>query len=242
MGKSDDTTTFTIGELARRFSLNVRTLRYYESVELLSTPARSAGGYRLYTAADEERLRFVLQAKRVGFSLDEIREIIRLGQHGKACDYVRDTLSRHVERVEAQIAELQAVHGELSSLQAAWQEPDNNCSADGRLCRLIEEWSSAAPTDKENKPMTTGKRQVEVFIAGCPLCEPVVELVQRVACTDCEVTVHNIKDDAGAAERAKAAGVVRVPMVLIDGKPAECCTSSGAITEEGLCAAGIGMG
>jgi DNA-binding transcriptional MerR regulator len=240
MGKSDDTTTFTIGALAARFGLNVRTLRYYESLGLLSAPARSAGGYRLYTAADEERLCFILQAKRVGFRLDEIREIIRLGQHSNACDYVRDTLSRHVERIEVQIAELQAVRGELSALQAAWQEPGKGDSADGRLCRLIEEWSAVIPTDKENEIMTTGKRQVEVFTAGCPLCEPVVELVQRVACSGCEVTVYNIKDEAGAAERAKAAGVLRVPMVLVEGKPAKCCTSSGAVTEEGLRAAGLG--
>src|SRR5947209_12107305 len=73
MGKSDDTITFRIGELARRLGLNVRTLRYYESIGLLSRPARSGAGYRLYTSADEERLSFVLQAKRVGFSLSPTR-------------------------------------------------------------------------------------------------------------------------------------------------------------------------
>lgn len=87
--------------------------------------------------------------------------------------------------------------------------------------------------------MATGKRQVEVFTAGCPLCEPVVELVKRVACSSCDVTVYNTKDDPKAADRAKAAGVTRVPMVLVDGRPAACCVS-GPVTEEGLRAAGIG--
>ncbi len=82
-------------------------------------------------------------------------------------------------------------------------------------------------------------RKVEVFTAGCPLCEPVVEMVQRLACDRCDVTVHNLKDDPQAAEHAKAAGVQRVPMVLVDGKPAECC-QVGAVTEAGLRAAGIG--
>ena len=90
--------------------------------------------------------------------------------------------------------------------------------------------------------MATGKRKVEVFTAGCPLCDPVVKLVQEVACDSCDVTVYNVKDDTQAAERAKAAGVNRVPLVLVDGKPAECCTSSGAVMEEGLRAAGIGVG
>ena len=87
--------------------------------------------------------------------------------------------------------------------------------------------------------METGKRQVDVFTAGCPLCDPVVEMVKRMACASCEVTVYNMKDDARAAHRAKAAGVTRVPMVLADGKPASCCTA-GPVTEEGLRAVGIG--
>jgi len=86
------------------------------------------------------------------------------------------------------------------------------------------------------------KRQVEVFTAGCPLCEPVVQLVKQVACDNCEVTVHNMSEPQAAA-RAQAAGVNRVPMVLVDGKPADCCGgNSGPVTEQGLRAAGVGAG
>lgn len=52
-----------IGELAKRLGLNVRTIRYYESISLLAKPARTEGGYRLYSEADAEKLRFILQAK-----------------------------------------------------------------------------------------------------------------------------------------------------------------------------------
>ncbi len=86
MDTTDDKTAFKISELAKRLGLNVRTLRCYESIGFLRNPPRSEEGYRIYTASDEERLCFVLRAKRVGFSLVEIREIIRLSQHGKACD------------------------------------------------------------------------------------------------------------------------------------------------------------
>ena len=90
--------------------------------------------------------------------------------------------------------------------------------------------------------MADGKRQVEVFTAGCPLCDPVVKLVQQVACGGCEVTVHDLRSNAEAAERLRAAGVARAPAVLVDGKPAQCCSGSGAVTEEGLRAAGVGAG
>ena len=62
---------FKIGELAKRFGVNVRTLRYYEEIGLLPA-ARLESGYRTYSEADAQRLRFVLKAKRAGFSLEEI--------------------------------------------------------------------------------------------------------------------------------------------------------------------------
>lgn len=238
MEKNRTQHTLKIGELARRFGMKVSALRYYEDIGLLSA-GRTENGYRLYSEADAERLGFVLQAKRVGFTLEEIQEVIRLGQHGKACGYVRQTLARHLVAIDAKIKELESVRAELSALNAEWQEPGQGCTNDGRLCTLIEEWSSLSPEQKEVEAMTTGKQTVEVFTAGCPLCDPVVEMVKHVACSNCAVTVYNIKDDANAQERAKAAGVTRVPMVLVDGKPASCCMS-GAVTEEGLRAAGIG--
>ena len=61
----------------------------------------------------------------------------------------------------------------------------------------------------------------------------------RLACPSCDVTVYNVKDDPQAAARAKAANVQRLPMVLVDGKPADCC-QVGPVTEAGLRAAGIG--
>ena len=241
MGDARNETTLKIGELAKRFGLNVRTLRYYETRGLLPASRRTSG-YRIYSEADAERLSFVLQAKRVGFSLEEIGEILRLGRHGKACGYVRGKLSEHIARVDAEIAALQNLRAELIRAQEAWDGPEGG--ARGTVCGLIEGWASASPvtTNKESRPMATEKRKVEVFTAGCPLCDPVVKLVQQVACSGCEVTIHDLRHNPEAAERLKAAGVERVPMVLVDGKPAGCCTSSGVVTEEGLRAAGIGAG
>jgi len=61
-----------IGELARRSGCNVETVRYYERIGLLPTPARTAGGYRLYETADVRRLMFARRARELGFTLEEV--------------------------------------------------------------------------------------------------------------------------------------------------------------------------
>ena len=82
------------------------------------------------------------------------------------------------------------------------------------------------------------KRGVEVFTAGCPFCEPVVQLVQELACPDCEVTVHDVRE--AGAETAREYGVTRVPTVVVDGTIAACC-QTGPVSPEQLQAAGIGQ-
>ena len=130
-----------IGELARRLGLNVQTLRYYEGLGILEPASRTECGYRLYSEADERLLRFVLQAKRIGFSLDEIGEMVRQRREsGPPCDYVRDTLHRHLEALDAKIAELQQLRAELVAAEAAWQGSD--AGADGIVCGLIEGWTT----------------------------------------------------------------------------------------------------
>lgn len=81
------------------------------------------------------------------------------------------------------------------------------------------------------------KRQVEVFTAGCPVCEPAVHLVQELACPDCEVTVHDLRQRG--VEKVHEYGIKTVPAVVVDGRLVSCCENSGPQTEE-LEAAGIG--
>ncbi len=85
----------------------------------------------------------------------------------------------------------------------------------------------------------TDKRTIEVFSAGCPACEEAVELVNRVACESCEVSVLDMKD-SGVAERAKSLGIHSVPAVVVDGKLADCCAGRGP-DEATLRAAGLGV-
>ena len=83
------------------------------------------------------------------------------------------------------------------------------------------------------------KRTVEVFSAGCGVCEEAVSLVKRIACGSCEVLVLDMQDDQ-VAERAQRLGIRAVPAVVIDGELAACCKDSGPI-ESALRAAGLGQ-
>lgn len=82
------------------------------------------------------------------------------------------------------------------------------------------------------------KRRIEVFSAGCPVCHAAVDLVHRLACDSCEVSVLDM-NDIDVARRARALGVRSVPAVAIDGVLASCCAGSG-VEEQALRAGGIG--
>lgn len=85
----------------------------------------------------------------------------------------------------------------------------------------------------------TGKRKIEVFSAGCFVCQEAIEMVKRNACEFCEVTVLDM-NDSNVADRAKQLGVRSVPAVVIDGKLADCCAGRGP-DEATLKAAGLGQ-
>jgi hypothetical protein len=84
----------------------------------------------------------------------------------------------------------------------------------------------------------TQKRKVEVFTAGCPVCQDVVDTVNDLVCPDCDVTMYNLNKNEGV-EEAKAYGVTALPSVAVNGQLLECC-KRGPITREELQTAGIG--
>lgn len=83
------------------------------------------------------------------------------------------------------------------------------------------------------------KRKVEVFVAGCPVCDETVKLIERIACPSCDVQVLDTHE-GDVAERAKTLGIRSLPAVVVDGKLADCCAGRGP-DEAALRAAGIGQ-
>lgn len=82
------------------------------------------------------------------------------------------------------------------------------------------------------------KRRIEVFSAGCKVCDETIEAIRQGACPSCEIIVHDMKT-IDVAARAKALGIRSVPAVVIDGRLASCCAGRG-VDQAALRAAGLG--
>jgi len=137
-----------IGKLARRLGINPKTIRYYEALGLMPRPARTPAGYRIYTEEDAERLAFILRARTLDFSLDEIKEILALRDRGEPpCPYVLQRIQEKIEQVDRKIEQLQRLKNELEALRAqAAAIPPEEIAAKGRICHILEN-RQAAETD-----------------------------------------------------------------------------------------------
>lgn len=106
-----------IGELARQAGVPIDTVRYYERQQLLPTARRSAGGYRVFSETDLTRLQFIRRAKALGFSLDEIADLLRFSdQRGQDMAQIRGSAVNKLTDIEQRIDELQRMHSALKQL------------------------------------------------------------------------------------------------------------------------------
>jgi len=123
----------TIGRLASAADVGIDTVRFYERAGLLKKPPRTAAGYRLYAEADATRLRFIRRAKALGFSLEEIRELLRLNDGGGRRGAVRAIAAQRLAEIEQKLTELTRMRNTLSLLV-------EQCHGSGALagCPIIE--------------------------------------------------------------------------------------------------------
>ncbi len=117
----------TIGPLADRAGVNVETIRFYQRKGLLLQPQRPAGGIRRYALSDLGRVRFIKSAQRLGFSLGEVAELLKL-EDGSHCTEAR-------QQAERKLADIHAKLADLRSIEAALEEMVASCrAARGRVC------------------------------------------------------------------------------------------------------------
>ncbi len=122
--------TITIGQVASGAGVNVQTVRYYERRGLLPKAPRTPGGYRTYDTEAVARLRFIKRAQDLGFSLEEITELLELRvEHGAACAAVEAKAKDKIAMVEKKIDELQRIKAVLYELSRACdlREPTSDC-------------------------------------------------------------------------------------------------------------------
>lgn len=108
---------FTRGALAQQSAINSETIRYYEKIELMPHPMRSEGGHRIYDDDHLKRLVFIRRCRGLGFSLEEIRNLLGLVDTGKySCDEVRLQTQTHLKDIQQKVCDLKKMESTLEKL------------------------------------------------------------------------------------------------------------------------------
>ena len=130
-----------IGEAATRSGVSAKMIRYYESIGLITAPARTAAQYRVYADDDVHTLRFVRRSRDLGFSLEETRELLALWRDkSRASADVKNLAMAHVRALEEKAAELKAMADTLRHLAT-------HCHGDHRPdCPILADFAATTPT------------------------------------------------------------------------------------------------
>lgn len=134
--QSTEKTRYKIGEVARQTGVGIETLRFYEKSGLLDRPQRTASGYRMYDASTLERLGFIKKAQILGFTLDEIRELIDHKRGGEnPCGVVRAKVKARLAELDERIRQMTLYRDELAASLQDWEKTGES---EGHVCGLIE--------------------------------------------------------------------------------------------------------
>ena len=147
--------TMTIGQVAKQASLTTEAIRFYEREGLLPKPSRTHTGYRLYANPVLGKLRFIRQARTLGLSLQEIKEIFKMARIGRTpCSRVRELLADKLTDLDQKIAELRQFRRELDRFIQTVADLPDQADASESVCALIE----IAPTIKASAGAPSMKR------------------------------------------------------------------------------------
>ena len=141
--------TLSIGKIAERANVKVVTVRYYESIGLLPEPARTHGNYRAYNAQHLERLEFIRRCRDLGFTLDQIRAMLKLsGNPGRDCRHIDDIARVHLAEVEGKLADLTRLANELRRIVRKCEGGTIG------VCRIVEALSEKSEPSTPSKKMS----------------------------------------------------------------------------------------
>ncbi len=128
-----------IGSVARDLGINPKTIRYYEEINLIPQAQRTETGYRIYAQADIDRIAFILRARELDFSLDDIGEILALREDGETpCLYVTELVQKQLAIIDSKIAALNQLRNELTDVQQQAQIISVDVMDKECVCHLIE--------------------------------------------------------------------------------------------------------
>ena len=125
--------------LAKQAAVPLYTVRYYTRIGLLKPSRNPANGYKMYHSADRVRLRFIVAAKNLGFTLNEIEQILNEAKHGNSpCPLVREIVTRRIEENRRKIAELKKLQQKMQKSLGEWSAMTDSTPNGDSVCHLIE--------------------------------------------------------------------------------------------------------
>lgn len=125
--------------LAKRAEVSLFTVRYYTRIGLLKPSRQPSNNYKIYKPSDATRLRFIVAAKELGFTLAEITQILDEAKHGNSpCPMVREIVERRIEENRRKIEELKQLQKKMKRALADWSEMENAMPNGDSVCHLIE--------------------------------------------------------------------------------------------------------
>jgi len=140
-------TNFSIGMLSKKTGCKVPTIRYYEQEGLLPEPYRTEGNQRRYQTKHLNTLRFILHSRELGFTLDDIRELMMLSHSNEGKEHKADEIaSKHLKEIELKITRLVALKAELSTMLKGCEH------GQAVSCRVIEVLSDHALCGSDHEP------------------------------------------------------------------------------------------
>ena len=152
---------FRAGQLSKLAGVSTDTLRFYERQGLISRPARSANGYREYSAATLHRVRVIQSALAIGFSVKELTTIFHKRDHGGVpCREVRDLAIQKLEMIESQLKQLQKARTRLRGVIQSWKTQLNGNDPSIRV-HLLEKLASDDSIRLENFPRVLQRAKQE---------------------------------------------------------------------------------
>lgn len=132
------TALLKIGDIAKQTGVSVGTLRYYETLKLLYPIERGDNGYRYYSSDTVQQVQFIKKSQGLGFSLEEIRQILDVRDRGEPpCSLVQNLLDCKIKQLEAQIKQMMTFKFELEEYRDRWAEVPTLRQDNGEICPLI---------------------------------------------------------------------------------------------------------
>jgi MerR family transcriptional regulator, Zn(II)-responsive regulator of zntA len=148
----------TVKALASLAGVSPHTVRYYADIGLLAPVRQRGSGYREFSEADVNVLRFVPKAKALGFTLAEIRAIVQKSRRPESpCPMVRDVVRRRLSEFGARLNDLALTHERMGRAAARWKRMPDRVPTGREICHLIESVATEAPSSPR-RPVSGGRR------------------------------------------------------------------------------------